>query len=312
MRGLELSEKFYREHGEPMLREFGDLLSLIAVGLVGGGSECLGFDDELSRDHDFEAGFCIFVPDEDKIDSRSVFSLERAYAKLPKEFMGYTRSGLVPADGKRHGVIRISDFMERKIGRRNTELTLGDWLTLPEQNLLEVIGGKLFSDGLGEMTKIRKKLSYLPEDVRLKKLAGELILMGQAGQYNYPRCITRGETAAAQLGVHEFARSALHAIFLINRRYLPYYKWTFRALRELPLLSELHTPLEYLISSANTADEAEIKQETIENICATIVAELRNQDLSDFDGTALEGHAFAVNEKISAPEVRNLHILCGV
>ena len=79
MKGLELSERFYRDHGEPMLREFPELLPLISAGLVGGGSECLGFDDELSRDHDFEAGFCIFIPDEDRIDSRSAFALERAY-----------------------------------------------------------------------------------------------------------------------------------------------------------------------------------------------------------------------------------------
>ena len=312
MKGLELAERFYLEYGEPMLREFPELLPYIAVGLVGSGSECLGFDDELSRDHDFEAGFCIFIPDEDKIDSRSVFALERAYARLPKEYMGYARVGLVPADGKRHGVIRISDLLERKIGRRDGELVLSDWLTLPEQNLLELTNGRIFFDGSGKITRIRNNLSYLPEDVRRKKLAGELILMGQAGQYNYSRCIARGETAAAQLAACEFVKSALHVIFIINRRYLPYYKWTFRALTELPIFSELHTPLEYLISSTNTADETKIKKEMIESICAKIVAEIKSQNLSDFSGTALEGHAFSVNETISTPELRALHILAAV
>ena len=38
MKGLELAERFYLEYGEPMLREFPELLQYIAVGLVGGGS----------------------------------------------------------------------------------------------------------------------------------------------------------------------------------------------------------------------------------------------------------------------------------
>jgi len=312
MRGLELSEKFYNEYGKPMLREFEDILPLISVGLIGSGSECLGFDDELSRDHDFEAGFCIFIPDEDKLDSRSVFALERAYARLPKEYMGYKRVGLVPADGKRHGVIKISNFLERKTGAPDALFSMKDWLTLPEQNLLEITGGKLFFDGSGVMTSIRERLSYFPEDVRLKKIAGELLLMGQAGEYNYSRCLARGETAAAQLAVHEFVKSALHIIFLLNRRYMPYYKWSFRALSALPLFSELHTPLEYLISSVNTQSEAKIKQAEIENICGKIICELKKQGLSDFDGSALEGHAFSANDKISDTELRALHILAAV
>ena len=62
MKGLELSKKYYLEFGKPMLeRTFADPLPHIAVGLVGSGSECLGFDDEISTDHDFEPGFCIFI-----------------------------------------------------------------------------------------------------------------------------------------------------------------------------------------------------------------------------------------------------------
>ena len=74
MKGLEISKKFYEEYGKPMLEEgFPELMGLIAVGLVGSGSECFGFDDEVSRDHEFEHGFCIFLPDESKVDRRSEF-----------------------------------------------------------------------------------------------------------------------------------------------------------------------------------------------------------------------------------------------
>ena len=312
MKGLELAEKFYIEYGEPMLKtDFPHLLPKIAVGLAGSGSECFGYDDGLSSDHDFEPGFCIFLPSEDEVDRREAFLLERAYAKLPREFMGYERARLSPVGGNRRGVIRMSEFFEAKTGSPDGELTLHAWLTLPEEALAEAVNGKVFFDGLGQVTEIRERLSYLPQDVRLKKLAGELVIMGQAGQYNYPRCIKRGDTAAAQMSVAEFVNSALHVIFLLNGKYMPYYKWTFRALSELPVMSELYPELEYLISSGNGTPDARKKQEIIEKICENIADKLRADGLSNFVGNEAEGHAYAVNNKIDDGEIRNLHVLAA-
>ena len=313
MKGLTLSLMFYREHGAPMLREqFPHLEGKIAVGLAGSGSECFGYDDGLSKDHDFEPGFCLFLPDESVIDRREAFALERAYAKLPKEFMGYTRSPLSPVGGNRHGVLRMSDFFLDKTGTTDGKLSLSQWFSVSEQSLSEAINGAVFRDDYGLFTTVRHRLSYLPEDVRLKKLAGRLLLMGQSGQYNYARCLKRGETAAAQLAVIEFVQSAIHAVFLLNARYLPYYKWSFRALRELPLLSSLHEPLERLISSGNDADLAAEKQRLIESVCADVVAALRAQGLSDREGDTMEAHAYGVNDRIEHNSIRNLHVLFAV
>lgn len=313
MKGLELSEKFYYEYGEKMLKEnFADVEKYLAVGLVGSGSECFGYDDGLSRDHDFEPGFCIFIPDEDVIDSRTEFALERAYAKLPKEFMGFRRSPMNPVGGNRHGVIRISRFFEAKTGSKNAEIPTDVWFHIAEQFPAEATNGKIFFDNYGKMTELREKIAYLPEDVRIKKLAGNILLMAQSGQYNYSRCIARGETAAAQLAVGEFVNSALKVIFLLNKKYIPYYKWTFRALRELEILGGLHENLEYLISSGNTADEAEKKQKIIEDISAQVVEELRIQSLTKAPSNELEMHAYSVNDKIKDNNIRNLHVLYAV
>lgn len=313
MKGLELSEKFYYEYGEKMIKEnFAEIEKYLAVGLAGSGSECFGYDDEVSQDHDFEPGFCIFIPDESIIDSRTEFQLERAYAKLPKEFMGYKRSPLNPVGGNRHGVIRISKFFEAKTGDANADIPTVGWFCIAEQFPLEATNGKIFCDNYGLMTQLREKIAYMPEDVRLKKLAGNILLMAQSGQYNYGRCIKRGETAAAQLAVTEFVNTALKVIFLLNKKYMPYYKWTFRALRELEKLNGLYDDLEYLISSGNNEKEAAEKQEMIESISAKVIAELSAQKLTRVDSPELERHAYSVNDMIKDPEIRNQNILYAV
>ena len=76
MNGLELSRAFFETWGRPILEEsFPQLRPFLAVGLCGPGSECFGYDDAVSRDHDFEPGFCLFLPEEAVVDRRSEFLL---------------------------------------------------------------------------------------------------------------------------------------------------------------------------------------------------------------------------------------------
>lgn len=308
MKGLELAEQYYVNCGKDMLAQFPQVLPFLAVGLAGSGSECCGYDDETSRDHDFEPGFCIFLPGEDVVDRRTAFLLERAYAKLPREFMGLERSPVNPVGGSRHGVIRMEEFFLAKTGSPDGVLTLEQWFSVPEYSLLEATNGAVFADPYGQFTAIRERLRYLPEEVRRKKLAGRLLLLGQAGQYNYGRCMARGETAAAQLAVFEFVQSAIHAVFLLNKAYMPYYKWSFRALRDLPRLRALAEPLEQLISSDNRQPEK--KSAMIEEICAVIAEAV--QPLTGLPAPEMEAQAYALNHTISDANIRNLHILHGV
>ena len=187
-----------------------------------------------------------------------------------------------------------------------------EWLCLPEQSLAEVTNGRVFYDGRGELTDIRRHLSYFPEDVRLKKLAGQLLLMGQSGLYNYGRSLVRGDTAAAQLSAIAFADSATSAIFLLNATYRPYYKWCFRTLMSLPLLGECAGELEYLISSGNTEREAEEKSALITRLAAAVVSVARGQGLTDYRGDEMEGHAAAVNRRVGDADLRTLPLLYGV
>jgi hypothetical protein len=313
MNGLDLSERFWLECGKPMLTEqFPDLLPQLAVGLFGGGSECFGFDDEASRDHDFEPGFLILLPDEDTVDRKTAFQLERAYGRLPKEFLGMRRCQLAPVGGARHGVVRTSEFFREKVGAADGILTVSGWLTVPEQALLEATNGRLFFDGRGEVTRIREGLSRFPEDVRKKKLAGSLLLMAQAGQYNYSRCLAHGETGAAQLAVAEFANAAMHTAFLLNGAYMPYYKWRFRAMRALPKLALIAETLEVLLTTDNGPDAADAKSAMIEDVAADVIDALTAQGLTKAICGDLEKHAYSVNDSIADGGIRNLHILAAV
>ncbi len=310
MKGLELARKFYKEYGEPMLKgKFPEIFPRLCIGLAGSGSECFGFDDERSRDHDFGPAFCIFVPDD--IDRETLFALERAYEKLPRDFLGFHRDREVTESGRR-GVIKTGDFYESKTGSRDGVLSLYEWLSVPEYALAEAVNGEIFSDNAGDFGRIRDRLRSYPEDVRLKKLAGNLLLMGQAGQYNYNRCLSRGETAAAQMAVFEFVKSALSAAFLLEKTYMPYYKWSFRALRDLPVFSPFAEPLEYLLSSANEPADAAKKAEVIEKVCKKIAAEVERQGIVRTAFFDMEQLAFAVNDAVSDERLRNMHILCGI
>ena len=313
MKGLEIAREYFEKFGRPMLEDgFSDLLSLVAAGLCGSGSECFGFDDETSRDHDFEPGFCLFIPGEDVVDRKRAFQLERAYAALPREFDGVKRSLSAPVGGSRRGVIRTADFFRDRTGSGNGELTLEGWLTLPSSSLSEAVNGEVFFDGYGEITRIRASLARYPEDVMRKKLSGSLLVMAQAGQYNYKRCLAHGEEGAAQLAAIEFSRAAMQAVFLLNGVYMPFYKWAFRAMRALPELSLTAELVEYLITTDNGEATRDEKGDVIESVAADVIDALIDRGLSKATCGDLEKHAYSVNDGIADPTVRNMSIFAGV
>ncbi len=312
MRGLEISREYYKEFGEPMLAsDFAGERDRIAVGLVGEGSECLGYDDTISRDHDFDPGFCLFITEED--ERRFGFRLERAYAKLPKEYMGLRRSIVSPVGGGRRGVITIKDFYTRHLGAPNAPDTAERWLYTPSSSLLAASNGEVFADPLGKFSAVRDILSRgYPEDIRRKKLAAHTVFMAQSGQYNFARCVSRGEEGAAQLAVFEFVKHTISAIYLLNNRYEPFYKWVYRGLSELSILGSIGDALEYITVTDNTPKSTETKQDVIEDIASLVIAEYHSQGLTKATCHDLEKHAYSILDGIRDSSLRNMHIMEGV
>ncbi len=311
MKGLELSEKYYNQFGKPMLEnDFPEVFDRIAVGLVGEGSECFGFDDGVSTDHDFEAGFCLWITEEDEREFG--FKLERAYAKLPNEYNGYKRSILAPVGANRHGVMVIDEFYSRFLGDKSINC-VSQWLNIPSHYLATACNGKVFKDDLGEFSKVRQLLlKGYPEDVRRKKLSANAIMMAQAGQYNYGRCISHGERGAAQLAVFEFVKSAISTVYLLNNKYQPFYKWAYKGMRNLEILSDLEFSLTGITELANDGVQAKDKAEIIEDISKLIISEYKKQGLTKATCNNLETHAYSIQDGIKNANVRNMHIMEGI
>lgn len=310
MRGIDAARHWYETAGAPMLeREFGDVVSRIAVGRVGHGSECFGYDDAVSRDHDYFTGFQLWITEED--ERGFGFRLERAYSRLRKEFPpdGEGGAGSSRLGDAEDGVIAIGDFYRRHLGFSGAPENWRQWLYTPDHAFAEAVNGAVFRDDLGVFTGIRETIrTGIPEDVRRKKIAARAVFMAQSGQYNYMRCLRHGEPGAAALALDEFVRNAASMAFLLNRRFAPYYKWLLRAMRDLPKLGGLSGDLTDLLTGQGTCEE---KSDRIEAVCAAVASELRVQGLSDCEDVYLEPHAFAVQSGIRDREIRALHIMEG-
>ena len=306
MKGLELARKYWEELGRPAFeKECPQVLEKGCVGLVGEGSECFGFDDEISRDHDWGPGFCVWLSEADAQSFGD--TARRVYASLPEEFMGYKRLILNEQTGGRVGVFSAGSFYARYIGLDRVPQTIFEWRCIPENGLAVVTNGELFVDNPGTFNEIREGLkTFYPEDLRKKKLAMRCAFAAQSGQYNYARCAHRGEMVAAYLASAEFITNVQAIVFLLNKEYRPYYKWTHRAMKDLPILGKKLAPkVEQLTGNAPFHEKVDI----IEDISADIIKELREEGLSASRSDFLLQHGEEIQSRIEDPQLRMMHLM---
>jgi hypothetical protein len=295
MKGLDLAEMYYREHGVQMIsNRFSAYVDRIAAGFVGPGSECFGFDDEISRDHDWGPGFCMWLTAEDHVEIGS--TLQEEYEKLPDTFMGFGPRLASPGEEGRTGVYTTTAFYKTYTGLDHPPQNIREWLLVPEQSLAVCTNGRVFHDPLGQFTLWRKQLKrYYPEDVRLKKIASRCVTIAQSGQYNFERSLNRNELFAVRYSEMKFCSDVISLLFLLNRHYTPFYKWMHRAVQDLPVLGQqVHTLILELISE----QDMERKKETFERICALLIDELQQEGLTDSQSDFLLDHAHSVHSRI--------------
>lgn len=351
--GLKLARAFWTQMGKPMIAaKYPQYAGRIAAGLVGHGSECYGFDDTYSQDHDFGPRFCLWLTDEDYAAIGE--QLEADYEALPRKFSvdaqgrvtfeAHARSdasGTFPSAGagspvtpraqganRRDGVFRIGDFFESITGYRTAPAQTAphEWLMLQESTLAAATNGEVFADPTGLFSKTRQGFKNMPDDVRLALISKRLGMIAQAGQYNLPRSLKRGDGAAAWLSIHEFVQATASLVFLVNVPmvvgYMPYYKWQFAALRKLSgsmfaLLPNVGEQLETVmrLSSAacyggagfgeggkGAAPAIEKINDIVEQIAVDIVKELKREHLTTSGETFLEWQRPYVEDHIASDD----------
>ena len=301
MKGLDLAEAYYNALGAPMIaHQFGAYAERIAVGLVGPGSECFGFDDKTSRDHDWGPGFCLWLTpgDFDEIGA----DLQEAYAALPEMFMGYgPRVASIGEEG-RTGVNTIGAFYQSYTGLDRLPASLGEWLSIPEHSLATCTNGRIFDDPLGDFSRWREALlGFYPEDARLKKMVSRCLTAGQAGQYNFERSVKRNKLTAALYSEARFCEAVTSLVFLLNKRYTPFYKWMHCAMKDLLVMGKA---ISAMISDLIARTDPLAKLTLIEEICGRIIEQLRQAGLSDADSDFLLDHAYSLHSRISDPKLR--------
>ena len=234
MKGLELCRKYYIDIIEPQIKtKFPECYERMAAGLFGHGSQCLRFDDDISKDHDWGIRVCLLLNDEDY--KRFSSNLEQIIKESPSNYAGYNScwNWLVP----RGGALKTSDWFTSLLDGKEIPSKPIDWLTIKEYELLWTTNGEIWHDDLGDVTKLREYLSYYPDVVWKKRLASKCAEISQSSG-NIFRSAERNDSVSMGLAVSSFAKDAMHIWFLLNHTYAPFYKWLYRAFSNLPELPD--------------------------------------------------------------------------
>lgn len=294
MSGMELCRAFYEECGRRMIAEkFPAYESRIAIGLIGRGSDCFGYDDTLSRDHDWGPEFCMWVTE--KTFAEIGEELMQAYEELPEEFRGYRRVPGLQKRGRR-GVFTIAGFFEKLVDAPDYDHV--NWQQVPDYALATVANGMIFRDDEGFFTEERNQfLQGYPEGVRYLRMADSAARFSQAGQYNFKRVLQRGDKVTAQVMLADSIREAMKLQHYIEGKYPPHDKWLFRSLQETESGRTLAELLRQLNSVVGKTEDEAAALETVESIGAFFADELyRRSFISDSD-SYLDAHSQELSKK---------------
>jgi tetratricopeptide (TPR) repeat protein len=310
MSGLELCKKYYETYGITMINEkFPEYAGRIAVGLVGSGSDCMGYDDRTSQDHDWGPEFCLWLTDETYAEIGK--KLEEEYDNLPTEFMGYRRVRTARGYGRR-GVMTISAFYKRLLNADSYEKI--DWRNVEDYALAACVNGEVFRDDEGIFTEFRNRLkSGYPENIRFLKLAEDVARVSQNGQYNYFRMLDRGDALTADMLMCECIKNAMKLQHHICNVYPPHDKWLHRSMlgltggKELDkILSDIQLCMKNTDSSAGSVEKM---RELTEQLGTFFAYEMyNNSDISDID-SYIDVHAEELVEKASYAELTDAELV---
>jgi hypothetical protein len=253
--GLELSRLFYEEAVRPVLQECFPHLKY-AAGVIGVGSEVLGYDTPRSTDHDWGPRTMLFLPEEIYIEQTPPLQ-ETLKKELPREFRGYP---IIPRN-KTHDavgvqILTVRGFIQEFLGFDILRpIKPADWMTFPQQKLLGFTQGAVFWDEAG-LEAVRHKFRFYPNDVWLytlaagwKRIGQEESFVGRAGQV--------GDEVGSSLIATRLVRDIMRLWFLMEKKYAPYPKWFGSAFARLPDAEKLIAVFRRVLRAENWEERQE-------------------------------------------------------
>jgi len=330
--GLKLNKLFYEKEIKKLLNKNFPKLKYSAA-LFGWGSEILSYDTEISIDHNWGPRVLIFLSEKDFLKMKE--KINGILTKnLPYTFMGYsTNYSTSSPNNSRHpikktsgpvnhmiGIYTIQSFFKMRLKfDPNKNIKVGDWLTLPQQRLLEMTSGEVFFDGLGELKKVREKFRYYPKDVWLYILASQWTKISQEEAF-VGRTGHVGDELGSQLVACRIVREIMRLCFLMEKKYYPYSKWFGTAFNKLKIAKKISPILRKVLLSKNWKNREKQLSKAYQVIATThnslkITKPLTTKTVKYHGRPYLviraDNFAEVIRKKIKDPEVKKIETNIG-
>jgi hypothetical protein len=242
---IELNRGFYNAVVAPILEPWHH-----SAALIGWGSQVLGYDTERSTDHGWGLRVAIWVAEDDVAPARAALDRD-----LPETYAGWPLRYAWDDWPMRHyvNVTTPAEWLTAQLGVDPTrEMSAVDWLTTPQELLLEVVRGAVYHDALGDLSRVREQLAYFPDDVWRWMLACQWQRVGQEEPF-VGRTVQVGDETGSRILAARMARNLMQLWFLYEREYWPYTKWFGHAFAQLPGAPELQTHLDAALAAPDYA-----------------------------------------------------------
>jgi len=304
MQGLELSRRYFFDHGLPLLRRrYGEeLCRRVAAGLLsgsgntGGGSDVAGFDDEISRDHNWGPRFFLLLDPRDMGECGA--EIQRFLDEnLPEECCGFTLNRTSFPPNKCYVTTPRQNALDNT-GFASAPASDLDWITIPEHRLFEYTCGTIYYEPSPLITPVRQGFTYFPDEVRLKRLgfAFFALMLGSNGF----RTARRGNVVSTQMFIAWMMECMMRIMFLARGRYAPHRKWLYHAFRQLPgvpqsMPSRMEALAAHLDLATVESQVLDLFADVVEavnalGLCEPFAVDFRRQ----YRFGALNHHAFAI------------------
>jgi hypothetical protein len=256
--GLRLGHMLYEEEGRAIVESVVSR-EAYAAAFMGKGSDVLGFDTARSTDHDWGPRFQVFLGP-DSYESQAPLLDGELRRCLPSVFHGFEvaaeETEEFPARPHLIEVTTIALYLRRHLGvDAVADLGVLDWLTFPEQRLLELTSGEVFHDPQGELVRFREALGRYPKDVWLYRMACQWQRLSQQEAFA-GRCAEAGDLLGMKVVAARICRDVVKLCFLMERTFAPYDKWMWTAFKRLACAPRMQP---YLAGALDAPDYAAVE-----------------------------------------------------